>query len=64
MTGLPSGFLDDLPAEDQLAISSAVGKLIILKGYDEDGRAELEFEEKDGTTHLIFVNPVFVKSTR
>jgi hypothetical protein len=46
LTGLPTGSLDDLPKEDQLAISSVVGKTLILNKYDEDGRAELEFRRE------------------
>jgi len=41
LTGLPPGFLDDLPEEDQRAISAVVGKAVKLLGYDQDGRAEL-----------------------
>jgi hypothetical protein len=57
---LPPGFLDDLPKEDQVAISAVVGKGIILKGYDKNGKAELEFAEKNGTIHFIYVSPEFV----
>jgi hypothetical protein len=64
LTGLPTGFLDDLPEEDKLAISGVVGKAIILNGYDEDGRAELEFTEENGTIHFIYVNPAFLKSAK
>ena len=61
LTGLPTGFLDDLPKEEQLAISSAVGKTLILNKYDEDGRAELEFKEENGTVHFLYVSPAFVR---
>ena len=61
LTELPSRFLEDLPKEDQVAISGVVGKAIMLKGYDEDGRAELEFTEKNGTIHFIYVSPEFVR---
>jgi len=57
---LPLGFLDDLPKEDQVAISAVVGKAMVLKGFDKDGRAELEFAEENGTIHFIYVNPEFV----
>jgi len=43
LKALPQGFLDDLPVEDQEAISKVVGKTIALNGYEDDGRAELEF---------------------
>jgi hypothetical protein len=61
LTELPPGFLDDLPAEDQLAISKVVGKPIKLLAYDTDGRAELEFEDANGVFHAICVKPSFVK---
>jgi hypothetical protein len=54
---LPSGLLDDLPAEDQRAISEIVGKPVRLNGYDDAGRAELEFTDCDGVVHFIYVNP-------
>jgi hypothetical protein len=56
LTGLPSGFLNDLPSEDQRAVSQVLGKPVVLKDYDEDGRAELEFADCDGVTHFIFVS--------
>lgn len=62
LTELPSRFLDDLPKEDQVAISGVVGRAIMLKGYDQDGRAELKFVEKNGTIHYVYVNPAFLKS--
>ena len=57
---LPPGFIDDLPAEDQAAIAAIVGKPISLLGYDEDGRAELEFTDKEGIIHFIYVHPRFI----
>ena len=60
LKNLPPGFLDDLPKEDQVAILAVVGKAIVLKGYDKDGRVELEFTEKNGTIHFIYVSPEFV----
>jgi len=61
---VPSGFLDDLPLEDQQAIVDVVGKPIVLRGYDDDGRAELEFEDHDGNGHVIFVAPRFIRANR
>ena len=46
LKSLPPGFIDDLPGEDQRAISAAVGKPINLNKYERDGRAELEFIDK------------------
>ena len=53
--------LDDLPLEDQQAIVEVAGKPIVLRGYD-DGRAELEFEDRDGNGHVIFVNLRFIRA--
>ena len=45
-----------------MAISAIVGKRILFVGYDEDGRAELEFTDSEGIGHFIYVSPEFVKS--
>ena len=62
LTGLPPGFADDLPNEDQRALLQAVGKAATLNGYDEDGRAELEFKDRDGIFHTIWVDPKFTRA--
>lgn len=54
---LPPGFIDDLPEEDQKAISAIVGKPVRLNEYDDDGRAELEFTDENGVIHFIYVSP-------
>jgi hypothetical protein len=59
LTGIPLGLLGGLPSEDQTAITEVVRKQVLLVGY-EDGRAELEFPDKHGTIHSIFVNPTFI----
>jgi hypothetical protein len=65
LVGLPSGFLDDLPDEDQRAIAEMVGKPILLSEYDEDGRAVLELTEADGGTgHTIYLDPSFIEAIR
>jgi hypothetical protein len=61
LTALPTGFLDDLPEEDQRAISAVVGTPIRLLGFDDVGRAELEFQEQNGTFHTIFVDRKFIQ---
>ena len=61
LTGLPVGFLADLPTEDQRAISAVIGKPIALNEYDEDGRAELEFTDGNGNIHFIYVSSDFIK---
>ena len=60
LKALPSGFLGDLPLKDREAISKAVGKLVTLNGYEDDGRAELEFADSEGVIHIIYVDPKFV----
>ena len=55
LTRLPAGFLDDLPLEDQQAISAMVGKKVVLNEYDDAGRAECEFVDHAGTIHFIWV---------
>ena len=55
LKGVPPGFVDDLPGSDQIAIGKAVGTAVVLLGYDEDGRGELEFMDEEGVIHTIFV---------
>jgi hypothetical protein len=57
---LPPGFIDDLPDEDQRAISAVVGKPILLNRYERDGRAELEFTDDEDVDHLLYVDPKFI----
>jgi hypothetical protein len=63
LTGVPPGLFEGLPSEDQTAIVEVVGKQVLLVGYEDDGRAELEFTDKLGTIHFIFVNPTFIRAT-
>ena len=63
LTGVPPGLLNDLPIEDQKAISEVVGKPIQLNEYDEDGRAELEFKDRNGNFHFIYVRPEFIRAS-
>ncbi len=58
---IPSGLLDDLPTEDQEAIREVVGKPILFKEYDDAGRAELAFRDRNGDLHYIYVSPQFIK---
>ncbi|HWZ45987.1 MAG TPA: hypothetical protein VNW97_21120 [Candidatus Saccharimonadales bacterium] len=58
---LPPGLLDNLPDDDQQAISEIVGRPILLVEYDGDGRAELEFEDRDGVIHFIYVDSRFIE---
>jgi len=47
--------------QDQEAISMAVGKPITLNGYEDDGKAQLEFTDMEGVTHIIYVDPKFIQ---
>ncbi len=60
LTEIPPGLLDDPPVEDQTAIADVIGKPIRLNGYDENGRAELKFRDRNGTIHLIYVKRDFI----
>ena len=60
----PSWLLDGLPKEDPKAISEIIGKPIRLVGYDEDGRAELEFTDGDGVIHFVYVNPRVLRAAQ
>ena len=55
------GFVNDLPIEDQKAISEIVGKPILLTEYDNHGRAELKFTDSEGVIHFIYVNPTVIR---
>lgn len=61
LIAVPLGMLNDLPNEDQKAITEVVGKPILLTGYDEAGRAELEFQDDNADTHFIYVSPEFIR---
>jgi hypothetical protein len=60
LKGVPVGFVDDLPRSDQLAIKAAIGTMVLLLDYDDDGRAEVEFTEADGTIHSLFLDPKYI----
>ena len=60
---LAPGLLDNLPVEDQHAISEIVGKPVKLNEYDTDGRAELEFTDSEDVIHFIYVDPKFIAAT-
>lgn len=59
---LPPGFVDDLPLEDQRAISEVLGKGVSLNRFEEDGTAELEFTDGEGVIHTLYVDPKFIKT--
>lgn len=60
---IPPGLLNDLPSEDQEAIREVVGKSIKLSGYEGDGRAELEFKDRGGTVHFVYVEPRYIRKS-
>jgi hypothetical protein len=60
LKGVPPELPEGLPQEDQVAIAEAVGTVVLLLQYDEDGRAELEFTDQEGVIHFIYVAPVFI----
>jgi uncharacterized protein len=62
VTALPAGFLDGLPSGDKQAITAVIGKPILLKEYDNEGRAELEFTDDKGVIHFIYVNPSLIRN--
>ncbi len=64
MNAAPPGLLQGLPVEDQQAILAAVGKPMRVLDIDSDGRAELEFTDKDGVVHFIYVDAGFVEPVR
>ncbi|HMJ82048.1 MAG TPA: hypothetical protein VK504_02710, partial [Vicinamibacterales bacterium] len=64
LTAVPPGLLDGLPQEDQHAIAAMVGQPVLLVGYDNDGRAEIFFDDpfdvRTGAyrnTHSVWVPP-------
>jgi len=67
LTAVPLGLLDGLPEEDHHAITAIVGQSVLLVGYDDDGRAEISFDDPfdvrtDGysNTHSVWVPPAFI----
>ena len=62
LTSIPPGLLEGLPADDQEAITAAVGKPLRLLEYDDAGRAELEFTDDRGVIHFICVNPDLIRA--
>lgn len=56
LKGVPDGFLDDLPANDQQAIRAAIGQTVrIVQSGSE--LTEIEFDDGAGATHSIWVPP-------
>lgn len=68
LVGLPPHFLDDLPEEEQQAISRRLGTPIRLVAWDELGQAELEFNYRVGKHeiiyHTLWVGPEFIRQLK
>jgi len=61
---IPAGLLDGLPTEDQAAITSIVGKPVLLTEYDDIGRAELLFRDGHDVIHFVWVDPSAIKAAK
>jgi hypothetical protein len=57
----PSSLLRGLSKEDQKAIESIVGKLVMFVGFTY-GQAELEFTDTQGDDHTIWVEKNLIRS--
>jgi len=72
LEGLPPGFLDDLPPEEQAAISAMIGKpvkFVEITSFTFRGerieRAELEFSSKiSRMNHTLHVDPSFIRPVK
>ncbi len=62
LTATPPGLLDGLPPEDREAIAGMVGTRVRLNDYDNAGRAELVFADRQGIVHYIYVNPSLMRA--
>ena len=54
LTSVSSSLLRGLPKKDQEAIRAIIGKPVTLAGFSY-GQAELEFKDKQGDEHTIWV---------
>lgn len=54
----------DLPVDNQKAICDIAGKPVLLKSYDSQGRAELQFTDSLGGIHFLHVEPTEIKAAR
>jgi len=62
LISVPPGLLDGLPEEDQEAILEIVGQPIEYRGYcDAWARLELNFIDKAGDRHTIWVEECFIQ---
>jgi hypothetical protein len=64
LTKTPRELLDGLPIEDQRAIYAIVEKPVRLNGYDNEGKAELEFTDHEGVIHFLYVSADAIRSLK
>jgi hypothetical protein len=61
LTKAPAALLRGLPKEDQQAIKAIVGQPVTLAGYNDYGEAELEFTDRQGDEHTIWVATALIR---
>jgi len=64
LTELPRGLTSGLPRTDRQAIRAIVGMPVRLVEYDDSGRAELQFVDRRGIIHFVYVHPKYVRPVR
>ena len=64
ITEAPPDLLYGLSGYVQQAIAEIIGKPVRLVGYDADGRAELEFLDRDNYLHFIYVDPLYIRAIK
>ena len=57
MTRAPEDLTRGLPPEDQSAIRDQVGSTVVVVGFDDHGNVEVEFSDRGGTLHTIWIEP-------
>lgn len=60
----PPDLLSGLAGPEQDAIAEMLGKPVLLVDYDADGRAELEFRDRNKSMHFIYVDPIHIKAAK
>jgi hypothetical protein len=64
LTKEPPDLLYGLSWNERHTISEIIGKPVLLVAYDADGRAELEFTDRNKKIHFIYVDPVYIKAAK
>jgi len=60
LISVPPSLMSGLPEEDQIAISSVIGKPVTFAGFSY-GQAEVEFTDSHGDEHTIWVDADQIK---